>query len=73
MAMLVYDHIIRLKVSENYVLLVKSLYAKKNLLYVEPRFVFAKATLDLEILAEITSWAIVRNEEQMLTSLECIS
>ena len=73
MAIFVDNDIVRLQVSKDNVLLVQSLYAQKNLRGVEPCLVLGETSLDLQILAQVTPWTIVWDQEQMVFGLEGIS
>ena len=73
MTIFVDNDIVWLQISKDNVLLVQSLYAQKNLRGVEPCLVLRETSLDLQILAQVTPWTVVRDQEQMVFGLECVS
>ena len=58
-AFLVNDHIVGLKVSEDDVLFMKSLNSKEYLLDVEPRLILTEALFNLQVLAQVATWAVI--------------
>ena len=59
MAELIDDYVIGLQVSEDNVLLVQGFDTQKDFLNVELGLVFSESAFNLEVLAEITAWAVV--------------
>ena len=63
MAFLVNYHIVWLQISKNDILFVQGLDSKKNFLNVEPGFILAETLLNLQILAKVTTWAVIWDQE----------
>lgn len=59
MAISINDYVVRLQVPENDVLLVKGLNAKQDLFDILSCFTLFKVALNLEVLTQITAWAVI--------------
>ena len=70
---LVNDHVVWFQVSEDNVLLVQGLDAEQNLLDIQPGLVLAEALLDLEVLAQVATGAVIRDQEEVVLRLKGVA